>query len=472
MAKYSTTVEGSVGVGEQSSRASGTGLAATHDVGDERRPEHEALLDEGLFRAAFESSLVGIVRVTAEGEYIEVNDAFANMLGYSRDELVGMTFRDVTHPNDISADEAGRAAILSGGGPHQYRGEKRYLGKDGSVVWADQSAVLLEANGYPAQFHIHVVNITERKRTQRDAAHFAAVVESSNDAIVGKDLDGFVTSWNGGATRLYGYSEAEMLGRSISVLAPPGRGDELPEIVERVRLGERIDAYETVCERRDGTQVDVSLTVSPIRDPDGTFVGASMIGRDISARLRYQEQLRVLSEQDSLTGLRNRRRFERDVAEQVGRARRYREPAVLLIVDIDRFKEINDAHGHREGDVVLKQFAAMLDRRLRSTDVIARIGGDEFAALLPYAGEPEAAAIATDLRRVIRESKIDIADGTSIQLSASIGVALITEDTASGEMVLAAADRAMYDDKQVQLHSQPADQHDAVSPHRSADLGR
>jgi diguanylate cyclase (GGDEF)-like protein/PAS domain S-box-containing protein len=291
-------------------------------------------------------------------------------------------------------------------------------------------------------------DITARKQAEEDASHFAAVVESSHDAIIGKDLDGCITSWNGGAERLYGYTTAEIRGKSISVLVPPGHDDDVAEVMRRVRAGERIDDYETVRARKDGTQIDVSLTVSPIRDRDGNVTGASTIARDVSSRRRYQEQLRFLAEHDALTGMRNRRRFERDVAEQVGRARRYDEQAALVIIDLDGFKRINDTHGHKAGDRALKEVAYALRRRLRETDVVARIGGDEFAVLLPYAGREQAQAVVDDLRRVISGTPIAMDDGTRVSLSASLGVALIDRDTPGDEAVLAAADRAMYGDKE------------------------
>lgn len=143
-----------------------------------------------------------------------------------------------------------------------------------------------------------------------------------------------------------------------------------------MRTGEQVDDYETIRARKDGTHVDLSLTVSPIRDRAGTVIGASTIARDISVRLRYQQQLRFLAEHDALTGARNRRRFERDVNDQVGRARRYGEQAALLVIDVDGFKQVNDMYGHRAGDRALKMIAAALRRRLRDTDVVARIGGD------------------------------------------------------------------------------------------------
>ena len=116
------------------------------------------------------------------------------------------------------------------------------------------------------------------------AAWLAAIVESSDDAIVSKTLEGIVTSWNPAAERLFGYTAEEMIGRPIAMLAAPDRENEMPAILESIRRGEKVDHYETVRRRRDGRLVDISLTVSPIRDETGRIVGASKIARDITAR--------------------------------------------------------------------------------------------------------------------------------------------------------------------------------------------
>jgi PAS domain S-box-containing protein len=119
----------------------------------------------------------------------------------------------------------------------------------------------------------------------------AAIVEDSDDAIISKTLEGFVTSWNRAAERLFGYPAAEILGRHIFVLAAPGREAEMPAILERIRRGERVDHYETAWRRKDGSLVDVSLTVSPIRDRSGAIIGASKIARDITERQRQEREL-------------------------------------------------------------------------------------------------------------------------------------------------------------------------------------
>ena len=140
-----------------------------------------------------------------------------------------------------------------------------------------------------------LVDVTEQKRTERASQRLASIVESSDDAIVSKDLDGIIDSWNTGAERLFGYTPAEAIGKSISILIPPDRRDEERAILERIRRGERVDHYETVRRRKDASLVEISLTVSPIRDTAGHIVGASKIARDISERKQAQARQDLLA---------------------------------------------------------------------------------------------------------------------------------------------------------------------------------
>jgi two-component system CheB/CheR fusion protein len=145
--------------------------------------------------------------------------------------------------------------------------------------------------------------VSERRRDEAALARLASIVESSDDAIVSKTLDGVITSWNAGAERLYGYSTAEALGRPISFIVPLDRTDEMPRILARLERGEHIESYETVRMRKNGTRVEVSLTVSPIRNPSGTIVGASAIGRDITEEKRAEAALREATALRSVASL-------------------------------------------------------------------------------------------------------------------------------------------------------------------------
>jgi PAS domain S-box-containing protein len=146
-----------------------------------------------------------------------------------------------------------------------------------------------------------LVDITERQDAERRAHEseiryrdIAAAVEFSDDAILTKDLNGIITSWNHGATRLFGYAAEEVIGEPVTILIPEERLDEEPAILARIRRGERIDHYETVRQRKDGSKIDISLTVSPVKNPEGRIVGASKIARDITERRRAEEQQRLL----------------------------------------------------------------------------------------------------------------------------------------------------------------------------------
>ena len=139
-----------------------------------------------------------------------------------------------------------------------------------------------------------LVEVTERKRAEEVAALLAAIVESSDDAIASKNLDGIVSSWNRGAERLFGYASEEMIGRPITILIPPDRQSEEADILQRLRRGERVDHYETIRRRKDGGLVEISLTVSPVKDAEGRIIGASKIARDITERRRSEEARNLL----------------------------------------------------------------------------------------------------------------------------------------------------------------------------------
>jgi two-component system CheB/CheR fusion protein len=139
-----------------------------------------------------------------------------------------------------------------------------------------------------------LVDITDRKRVEQHEQRLASIVESSDDAIISVDLNGRITTWNSAAERLYGYAPHEIIGKSVTLLFPPDRPHEESAILERIRRGERIDHYETARRRKDGSLVAISLTASPIKDADGRIVGASKIARDITDRIRAEEQQKLL----------------------------------------------------------------------------------------------------------------------------------------------------------------------------------
>jgi diguanylate cyclase (GGDEF)-like protein/PAS domain S-box-containing protein len=288
-----------------------------------------------------------------------------------------------------------------------------------------------------------VQDVTDEAAARAGRDLLSYVVDSSDDAIVTNADDGTITSWNGGAERLYGYTAQEAIGQPIGLIeAPDGEARQL-EIVRKAFGGESIDRVETTHVRKDGRPVTVSLTVSPVRQADSRIVSAAIIARDITELKRDQERLRYLADRDQLTGLFNRRRFNYELKRELARAGRHQAQSALLSVDIDNFKAINDSAGHAAGDAVLSELASILASRFRSTDVVARLGGDEFGILLSSVGGAQARSAAEDLLSAIRSRPVVYGD-KPFRVTSSIGVTAFDSEEASASDLLVNADLAMY----------------------------
>ena len=229
---------------------------------------------------------------------VRVSDRFAALLGmppgvtvHHRDELQALI-----HPDDRERVGAVFEATL--GGPGEYVVQYRSLGDDGQVRRLASNVVIVrDASGRPLRAIGTAAAISARERPGEAQERLAAIVEGSDDAIIGKSLDGIVTSWNQGAERIFGYTAEEMVGTPLARLAPPDRPNEVPSILAAIRRGERVEHYETERIRKDGQRVQVSLSISPIRDAAGNVIGASKIARDVTERRRAdEERARLLAE--------------------------------------------------------------------------------------------------------------------------------------------------------------------------------
>jgi len=286
-----TSIEDSAApIRDSAGRLSGA-VMVFHDVTERRRAEEALQESEQKLRAIFEQAAVGIVTTDLNGKFEEVNQRFSDILGYTQEELLKLTFQALTFPEDLPGTEENVKRLLAGQ-IADYAIEKRYIRKDGTLVWGLATVTLLkDASGQPRQLVGVIEDITSRKKAEEASLWLSAVVESSDDAIVSKTLDGIVTSWNKSAERIFGYEEHEIIGLPISTIFPPDRLEEEQDILARLKRGERIDHYETERIRKDGTLLNVSLTVSAIKDNNGRIIGASKIARDITERKRAEKAL-------------------------------------------------------------------------------------------------------------------------------------------------------------------------------------
>jgi diguanylate cyclase (GGDEF)-like protein len=214
-------------------------------------------------------------------------------------------------------------------------------------------------------------------------------------------------------------------------------------LLRRVFAGISIERFDTEKLRKDGEAIVVSETMTPVKDDRDRVVAAAVIARDVTERRHYEQRLRYLADYDQLTGLCNRRRFEEEIKRELARAGRYCNPGAVLSIDLDNFKSINDFAGHAAGDTVLTAVARMLKRRFRSSDIVSRLGGDEFGVLLTDVDDPAARKAAEDLLLGIHASR-PLFGGRSFRITASVGVATFDLDDATAGELLVNADLAMY----------------------------
>lgn len=256
--------------------------------------EHALRQSERLYRSTFEMAGLGIAHISPDGRLLRVNGKLCEIIGYSEFEMLSLTLQDITHPDDLEADLAQWEQVRSGT-LASYSMEKRCIRKDDSVVWVNLTVAGVRDDGKLEHFISVVEDITERRKAEEAQFRLGTIVESSDDAIVSKKLDGVITSWNDAATRIFGFTAEEAIGRPITIIIPPHLQDEETMILSRLRSGERIDHYETVRMTKSGRKLDVSLTISPVRDSKGHIIGASKIARDITDRKQAEQSRNLLA---------------------------------------------------------------------------------------------------------------------------------------------------------------------------------
>lgn len=333
-------------------------LGVAQNITDRKRAESILKESEYKFRVLFEAAPIGIVLANADGGDLEANTSFRHLVGYTQRELAGLTVGAITHPEDLTktvqalaelGDERRAQAVL----------EKRYRHKDGHFINAQVFARSIRSKGAASRRIICMVtDVTRRKVEERLMGELAAIVAQSEDAIASSTLDRKVLTWNRAAERIYGYSAAEMIGQSLSLLVPPDRAAEHEAVWRDVLEGRSVESLETVRRRKDGALIDVSLTVSPVRDATHRMTGTSVIAREISERKRMEHEILEISANE-------RRRIGHDLHDGLGQ---YLAGIALRAKALEQMlAEVGSPHA---GEV--KEVATLVGSAIRQARTLAR----------------------------------------------------------------------------------------------------
>lgn len=380
----------------------------------------------------------------ADGLLREVNEAYCRLLGHHRRDLIGLPIHVLEARPDPHGTRMRLRDIMTEGGD---RFETVYRRRDGSTVDVEISAHYRPETGEIIGF---LRDVSERKALVSALAEserrFRDISIAAGEYLWEVDARGRCTYVSERIEQVQGYTPAEVLGRTPFAFMEP-------EEARRVRTwlarsaddGQPFRDMEFRSRHKAGHQVWLRVSGMPILDASGALAGYRGTALDITQRKVMEENLRRLATTDPLTGAANRRHFMAVLDDELARAQRYGNPLSVAMVDIDHFKRLNDTYGHAAGDAALVQFVTEIQARLRATDLLGRLGGEEFALILPETTAEGARAV-VDALRAAREAAVLDFEGEVITFTMSAGVADTTHaDT--GATLLAAADAALYDSK-------------------------
>jgi diguanylate cyclase (GGDEF)-like protein/PAS domain S-box-containing protein len=425
------------------------------DVTDRHTLEQRLRESEQRFFGAFQHAAIGMALVSPEGRFLRVNAAVCQMLQYTEEEFLALDIAAVTHPDDMEADDRQLAELLAGR-RDSYQMEKRNFRKDGQVVHLQLSvSVVRDAEGQPLYFVSQAQDISARKRFEdalfRERELAEVTLNSIGDAVLTTDLELRVTSLNPIAEAMTGWPRAQALEQSLDEVFQLQAGTDGATAVHPLRQAIARNTIvdvdgRIVLRHRNGFVTPVEGSAAPIHDHAGNVIGGVLVFHDVTESRSLALRMMHLTQHDALTGLPNRQLLHTRIAQAVSNAARRRQRGAVLHLDVDHFKRINETWGHDAGDRVLRALAQRLRAALGSDDVLSRLSGDEFVALLPQIEAPgDAAAMAECLLDAC--SQVRPEGLSALELRACIGISLFPDDGSDPEQLLRNADSAMYETK-------------------------
>jgi diguanylate cyclase (GGDEF)-like protein/PAS domain S-box-containing protein len=412
--------------------------------------KNQAVTDsEALFHAVFDNAAVGMAQAALDGSLLLVNQQFCRFLGYEQSELLapGFTFKQVTLPDDVEADVHHLQDLLAGKA-RRFSMEKRYLRRDGRMVWGYLAVYLMRnADGAPQYFIAAVHDITERKQAEEALQLAASVFSHAREGIMITEVDGTIINVNASFTRITGYTREEALGQNPRLLRS---GRQLREYYEVMWDSIKTQGHwvgEILNRRKCGEVYAEMQTISAVRDAQGEISHFVSLFSDITTLKEHEQQLERIAHFDALTSLPNRVLLADRLNQAMHNVQRRDQLLAVVYLDLDGFKAINDNFGHDAGDQLLRAVSTRMKLTLREGDTLARIGGDEFVAVLVDLPKPTACTPLLSRLLAAASEPLQL-DRQTLQVSASLGVTFFPQaDSIDAEQLQRQADQAMYQAK-------------------------
>ena len=403
------------------------------------------LVEDGeLYKILAVKSQIGVY-VVQNGRFRFVNPRFQEYTGFSRKELLGREALNLVHPEDRERVRQNAILMLKGKTSSPY--EFRTIQKNRNITWIMETVTPITYKGQRATLGSHM-DISRQKAIEEalrgSEERFRMIIETIEDGYGEVDLDGNITFANESWLRIGEYEYNEFIGMNLREHLDQEDVPKLFQILDTVRnTGKASRGIDLKFIRKDGSKRYAETSVSLIRDISGQPVGFRGIVRDITDRRQMEDNIKKLAYHDPITGLPNRLLFRDRLNMAMAHAKRNKKKMALMMLDLDKFKDVNDTLGHQMGDCLLQAFGDRLTGLLRKSDTVTRLGGDEFVVLLPETAQAKSTTVVAE-KILASFQKPLLCNDHEISITTSIGIAVFPDDGETIDALMKHADNAMY----------------------------
>ena len=423
-------------------------LCIAEDISQRRQQELELRQKQAELAAVNDASPLGLVRLDRQRRCTYVNRTFEAITGLPRAAALGAGWTSALHPDDYPLMHVALEQLTRSHAPFQ--STLRCLHRDGKLVWVSVKIAPILIDGQVEGYVGSLDDITTLRESEvallESEARLRTIADTLPAMIAYIDADQVYRFLNIAYEREFGLTGRHVLGNSVRATVGEARYRTVAPHIERVLMGETLSFEEE--DEKEGIERCMEVIYIPqIGEDNLQVVGFHVMRQDITVQKREKQRLLKLAQVDALTGLSNRAGFQQKLSDAMHASRQQQHLMAVMYMDIDRFKPVNDTHGHGIGDALLRAFAQRLTQTMRVTDIIARLGGDEFTIIMEQIGKPEDAAVLAEKIVSAMQQPFEL-EGITVRISASIGLAFYRDEDISPAVLLQRADVLLYRAKQ------------------------